>query len=96
MIVSHKEISLLFDCSEKTSLKYLSDIKAHYEIIHVTKWHVKDYFKLDWYAMEISWQIRICKNDKRAIELVKIRESLMKFIPFSEIISDFRPEHLII
>lgn len=63
----------LLDVSKNTAVDYLQQIRDEYGIVRVTKWHLMEWLCLDWYALEISWQVRINKNEKKAMEIVELR-----------------------
>ncbi len=77
MILSVKEMALLFECSEKTARAYFKEIRKIYHIKHVTKFHIAEWLNIDAMAVEISYCYRVRKNIELAEVMIQIREKLI-------------------
>lgn len=85
MILTVKEIMLLFDCSETTAMNHMKAMRKLCKTKFITKYSVADYLGLDFLALEASYQIRVKGDFVSAAILLNMRDRLkMRSVAISD------------
>ncbi len=77
MILSVQEVADLLGCSPKKAAEYMREIRKKYDIEHVTKFHVSDWLKVDFIALEAAYCFKVTKNMQAAAHLMQLRETIL-------------------